>query len=118
MRKFKNLLIWQESMQIVKDVYKLSKLLPDYEKYGIGSQIQRAAVSIPSNIAERCSRKSSAEFARFLEISLGSAFELETQLIIINELQMITQEVIIDGILTDIEKLQKMINSLKTKTRS
>ena len=118
MRKFKNLLIWKESMQIVKDVYKLSKLLPDNEKYGIVGQIQRAAVSIPSNIAEGCSRKSSVEFARFLEISLGSAFELETQLIIINELQLITQDVIIKGILTDIEKLQKMINSLKMKTRS
>ncbi len=95
----------------------LSKLLPDYEKFGLGSQIQRAAVSIPSNIAEGCSRKSDVEFARFLEISLGSAFELETQLIIIYELQLISQHETIQNILIHIEKLQKMINSLKSKAK-
>ena len=73
-------------MQLVIDIYKLSNKLPKEEKYGLKSQITRAAISIPSNIAEGSSRSSDKDFKRFLEISLGSAFELETQLLIIQKL--------------------------------
>lgn len=69
-------------MDLVEAVYLLSGQLPDTEKFGLQSQIRRSTVSIPSNIAEGCGRASDKEFARFLEIALGSAFELETQLII------------------------------------
>ncbi len=115
MRKFKELHIWHESIQLVKNVYKLGQLMPANEKFGLISQIQRAAVSISSNIAEGCSRRSNVEFARFLEIALGSAFELETQLFLIQELQLISQPELTENLLQHIEKMQKMINSFKSK---
>ncbi len=92
MRNFKNLEIWNHGIQIVKQVYKLSQKFPADEKFGLISQISRAAVSIPSNIAEGCSRNSDIEFKRFLEIAMGSLFEVETQFIIANELQFLTNE--------------------------
>ncbi len=75
MRNFRNFKIWEEGIAIVTQVYKLSKSLPSEEKYGLRSQICRSAVSIPSNIAEGCSRNSETDFKRFLEIALGSSFE-------------------------------------------
>ena len=89
MRDFRQLNIWQEGLTIVKHVYRIAELLPDVEKYGLKSQICRSAVSIPSNIAEGCSRSSQLEFKRFLEIAIGSSFELETQLILIEELSLV-----------------------------
>ncbi len=81
MRKFKKLYYWDLGMEIVGLVYKLLENLPNSEKYGLRSQISRSAISMPSNIAEGCSRSSSKDTARFFEISVGSAFELETQLL-------------------------------------
>lgn len=81
MRNFRNLEIWQLGMEIVKLTYELLNKLPKSEDFGLKSQMQRAAISIPSNIAEGCSRKSSKELARYFEISIGSSFELETQMI-------------------------------------
>ena len=85
MRNFKELTVWKSGMDIVKKVYILANLLPDTEMYGLKTQMQRAAISIPSNIAEGCSRHSDVEFKRFLEIAIGSSFELETQLILCEE---------------------------------
>lgn len=82
MRNFKQLLIWQKGFQITINAIKMIAKFPKEEKFNLSSQISRAAVSIPSNIAEGSSRKSSKEFCRFLEIALGSTFELETQLLI------------------------------------
>lgn len=92
MRNFRKLKIWEQGIEIVKEVYKLSQKLPSEEKFGLKSQITRAAVSIPSNIAEGSSRNSEVEFKRFLEIAMGSLFELETQLIIVQELNLINSE--------------------------
>ncbi len=78
----KDLDAWKEGMELVVDVYKLTELFPKTEQYGLTSQIQRAAVSIPSNIAEGSGRKSSKENIRFLSFALGSLAELETQLLI------------------------------------
>lgn len=89
MRNFRELEIWREFINITKEVYLLLKLIPEEEKYGLISQIKRSSVSIPSNIAEGCAKKSDKEFARFLEISLGSSYELETQLILCREFQFI-----------------------------
>jgi four helix bundle protein len=86
MRNFKKLEIWNKGIHIVKETYKVSSSLPSEEKFGLKSQIKRAAVSIPSNIAEGSGRNSEVEFKRFLEIALGSLFELETQMIIAIEL--------------------------------
>ncbi len=83
MRNFRTLNIWVEGINIVKQIYVLAASLPQEEKYGLRSQITRAAVSIPSNIAEGCSRGSDVEYKRFLEIAMGSLYELETQLTII-----------------------------------
>ena len=79
MTNFRNLKIWQRAMKLVIAIYNLTRMLPKEEKFGLKSQMTRAAISIPSNIAEGSSRSSPKEFKHFLEMSLGSAFELETQ---------------------------------------
>ncbi|MFN0730181.1 four helix bundle protein [Polaribacter gochangensis] len=103
--------IWEQGIVIVKEIYKIAQKLPADEKFGLKSQITRAAVSIPSNIAEGCSRNSEIEFKRFLEIAMGSLFEVETQLIIVQELNLINPEELKD-IFELIEKEGKMVNGL------
>jgi four helix bundle protein len=85
---YRQLKVWQVGMEIAKATYHLAAELPDSEKFGLVSQIRRSAVSIPSNIAEGASRSSNKDFKRFLEISLGSCYELQTQLLLIQELGM------------------------------
>ena len=116
MRNFRNLIIWKDAIEIVKNVYQLASRLPNEEKYGLKSQISRASVSIPSNIAEGSSKNSEIEYKRFLEIALGSAFELETQLIIIRELNLIELEDV-NIVLDDLNKEQKKINKLISKIK-
>ncbi|MDD5571327.1 MAG: four helix bundle protein [Bacteroidales bacterium] len=116
MKNFKNLKIWEKGIELVKLIYKLTKDLPKDEKYGLVSQITRAAVSVPSNIAEGSSRTSNKEYAYFLEIAIGSLFELETQLIIIKELKLIKPESI-ETILNLIDEEQKMTMSLIRKLK-
>jgi len=79
---FKNLIVWEKSRQLVHSIYDLSEKLPPTEKYSFASQITRAAVSIPANIAEGCGRATTPDYKRFLGIALGSSYELETFLII------------------------------------
>jgi len=86
MHNFKELKIWQKSRILVKEIYSITEKLPVKEQYGIISQIQRASISIPSNIAEGSGRSGIKDFNRFLEIALGSSFELETLIIISNDL--------------------------------
>lgn len=114
MREFKKLEIWKNGIDLVMQIYQIVPLLPSEEKFGLKSQITRAAVSIPCNIAEGCSRNSEIEFKRFLEIAMGSLFELETQLIIVARLNFI-EEKEIETILILIETEGKMINALITK---
>jgi four helix bundle protein len=78
MKDFKKLLIWEKGMDIVVEAYNVAKLLPVEEKYSIKSQLTSAAISIPQNIAEGSSRRSTKDYIRFLEYALGSAFEVET----------------------------------------
>ena len=82
MRNFKQLKIWQKGFSIAIKSINLTQTFPDKEKFGLSSQITKSAVSIPSNIAEGSSRTSEKDYSRFIEISLGSSFELETQLLI------------------------------------
>jgi four helix bundle protein len=110
MRNFRELRIWLKGMEIVREVYMVTPLLPNGEKYGLKSQLQRAAVSIPSNIAEGCSRESERDFRWFLHIAIGSAFELETQLTISQQLGLIPKTRI-EPILLLLSDEQKMINS-------
>ncbi len=116
MRDFRKLEIWKEGISVVKETYKIIKLLPESEKYGIQSQISRAAVSIPSNIAEGCSRSSETDFKRFLEFAIGSAFELETHFVIIIEMEIIPKEILKSHI-QQINQLQKKINALINKLK-
>ena len=115
MRDFRDYAIWIQGIQLAVKTYELSKLLPDEERYGLRSQITRAVVSIPSNIAEGCSR-GDKEFKRFLEMALGSAFELETQLILIELIGLIESE-LIHGIMPQLHQEQKQINSLISKIK-
>ena len=85
----KDLIVWQKGVTFVTDIYKYSKSLPDDEKFGIISQLKRAAVSVPTNIAEGAARHSRKEYIQFLYISLGSASEIDTLLIIVGNLQYI-----------------------------
>ncbi len=111
MRNFRKLEIWKQGIELVKEVYLLASKLPAEEKFGLRSQITRAAVSIPSNIAEGCSRNSEIEFKRFLEIAMGSLFELETQIIIIEELGL-TEDKDLKILLDFVNKEGRMINGL------
>ena len=86
MKNYKELHIWTKGIEIVKLTYKISETISSNEKFGLISQMTRAAVSIPSNVAEGNSRKSDKDKARFIEIALGSAFELQTHLVVIQEI--------------------------------
>jgi four helix bundle protein len=114
MHSFKNLIIWKESVKLTVEVYKVTTTFPSDEKYGLISQIRRAVVSIPSNIAEGSSRASDKDFLRFLSISLGSAFELETQLILAQELRL-TDFSNLEKIINKLSDIQKMIIGLQNK---
>ena len=117
MRDFRKLEIWKNGIEIVKHIYALSVKLPLEEKFGLRSQMTRAAVSIPTNIAEGCSRNSEIEFKRYLEISIGSLFEVETQLVIAKELEFIEPNEL--EIIFDLIKIEaKMINSLISKIKA
>jgi len=82
MHNFKELKVWKAGIEICKTIFVLTRSFPGEEKFGLISQMTRSAVSIPSNIAEGCGRKSNKELHQFLNIALGSSFELETQIII------------------------------------
>ena len=101
-------------MEIVKHVFDLTKQFPEIEKYTLRSQMVRAAVSIPSNIAEGTSRSSSKDFARYLEIALGSCFELETQLLI-SEFSRLAESYDFSVLTELIQDEQKMIHSFIRK---
>lgn len=114
MSSYKDLFVWQKSIQLVTDIYKLTKVFPKDECYGLVSQMQRAAVSIPSNIAEGNERNSAKEFAHFLSIARGSLAELETQIIIAEKLEYIKTNQS-NNILSSCHEIGRMINGLITK---
>jgi four helix bundle protein len=92
MHRFKELVVWQKSIALTKEVYKVSNQFPKEEKYGLSSQINRSVVSIPSNIAESAGRNSDKEFNQYLGVAAGSLCELETQLIIAEQIGYIKPE--------------------------
>ncbi|MCE4565766.1 four helix bundle protein [Maribellus sp. CM-23] len=112
MKDFKHLKIWQKGINLVVDIYKTSQNFPSEELYGLTSQMRRSAVSIPSNIAEGSGRNSDKDFSRFLDISLGSSFELETQIIIAHKLSFINDEKF-NELTHDVQEEQKMITGLQ-----
>jgi len=112
MNNFKELNVWKKSMELVIEIYQLTDNFPSKEQFGLISQMRRAAISIPSNIAEGAGRMSSKEFEHFLSISLGSCFELETQIIISHDLNFIQND-LSSEIEQKINEIQKMIRGLQ-----
>lgn len=112
LKSYKELIVWQKSMVLVKEIYKLTSSFPENEKFGLTSQMRRASVSIPSNIAEGWGRLSRKNYIQFLRISRGSLFELETQVLITKELNYINDSVTIENMIIEISK---MLNSLIKK---
>jgi four helix bundle protein len=118
MRNFRNWDVWKEGILLVKDIYELTKRFPEKEKFGIISQLQKAAVSIPANIAEGAGRHSEKELNQFLYISLGSSFELETLIIIAHELAFINDEnknTVLDKLTIIQKRLNTFISKLKNR---
>ena len=112
MHNFKELKVWKQGMEVAKNIYLITKTFPTEERYGLTSQINRCAVSIPSNIAEGCGRKSPKELYHFLSIALGSAYELETQLILSFNFGLV-KEANFAAINSNICEIQKMIIGLQ-----
>lgn len=114
MHNFRKLDIWLKSMDLVVEIYQLTNTFPNHEKFGLSSQMNRSAVSIPSNIAEGSAKSSNKDFARFLEMSIGSSYELETELTIASKLNYIGLDVF--ALLQNkIVEIQKMIIGFKNK---
>jgi len=107
MNKLKELKIWNKAIDLTVDVYKATANFPDDERFGLTSQSRRAAVSIPSNIAEGAGRNSIKEFNNFLGIANGSSYELQTQLVIANKLEILSANSL-EPLLIQIDELQKM----------
>lgn len=115
----KDLTVWRKGIELVKTIYQTTELFPKSELFGLVSQMRRCTVSIPSNIAEGCGRNSDKELIHFLYIALGSAAELETQIILSFELNFLKKEDL-DHLLNQLNEIIKMISSLikSIKTRN
>ena len=111
MANFKELLVWQKSINFVTEIYELTNDFPKNEMYGLTSQIRRASISIPSNIVEGNSRRSVADYLQFLKIARGSCAEVETQLIIAQNLKFLNEEHYLK-LNQDIIEISKMLNGL------
>jgi len=111
LKTHKDLTVWQESMKLVKEIFGLTSKFPKEEVYSITAQIKRAAISIPSNIAEGAARDSNKEYIHFLYISLGSASELDTQLIIAKDLNFLNEKDF-EEIIEKLNNIGKMLSGL------
>ena len=112
MHNYKKLNVWVSSISLVKNIYKLTRKFPKDEMFVLTQQLRRAAISIASNIAEGAGRNSNAQFKNFLQISIGSCYEAETQLIISKELEYISEEEL-DTISKELDSIMKMNHNLQ-----
>lgn len=111
---YRDLVVWQKSMALITEIYSISKEFPSSESYGLTNQLRRSAISIPSNIAEGYGRNSTGDYKRFLQIAVGSLFELQTQIEIAFNLQYVSQTVF-DNLLERTRELDRMLFSLIKK---
>jgi four helix bundle protein len=111
MKTYGDLIVWQKAMAMVTEIYRVSKLFPRREDYGLSSQFRRCAVSIPSNIAEGYGRHSRNEYIRFLQIAPGSLYELQTQLEIAANLGYLKKEEF-DALYESTREIERMLSSL------
>jgi four helix bundle protein len=109
MRDFRALKIWEKGMDVVDNSYDVIALLPDSERYGLKSQMGRASISIPTNIAEGCARRSTKHFIQFLETSLGSTFELQTQAMVVQRKFPQVSPELIDKLLSQLDEERRML---------
>ena len=114
---FKDLLVWQKSVELAKEMYSLTKDLPSQEMFGLTSQMRRAAVSIPSNIAEGHSRHSTPDYISFISIAIGSLAEVDTQVILAQDIEYVTAQdcAIVDD---SIQRLQQMLHKLRSSLKA
>ena len=110
-RDYKDLEVWQEAVELCTDIYRLAESLPAQERYGLCSQMCRAAVSIPSNIAEGYGRGSRGDYSRFVKIARGSAAELETQLILAEKLGMV-EAVAVTDVMVRLQGVRRLVHGL------
>jgi len=116
-RSYRDLLVWQKAIGLVRDVYVLTREFPDSEKFGLASQLQRAAVSVPSNIAEGQARQHTKEFKQLLYVARGSLAEVDTQLTIAVELGFTDRDAE-EPIREKLDEVRRMINGLAAKLPS
>ncbi|NBC67300.1 MAG: four helix bundle protein [Bacteroidetes bacterium] len=114
MRNFRNLSVWGKSHKLTLNVYKSTASFPKEELYGLVSQIRRSASSVPSNIAEGCGRNTQSQLAHFLNIALGSASELEYQLLLARDLDFVTEQ-IFKELTSQVIEIKRMLTSLHQK---
>ncbi len=117
MKSFKELQVWQKSMALVTSVYGFTRGFPKEENYGLTQQIRRSAVSVPSNIAEGFGRETTNDYVRFLQISRGSLYELQTQLDIAQNLEFLSEEAVAK-LAESTTEIGKMLNALISKLQS
>ena len=110
-KSYKDLIVWQRSIDFVTEIYELTKMLPTDEKFGLVSQMRRSGVSVPSNLAEGHARIGKNEFKHFVSISLGSLAELETHILICQNLNYFTK-IISDDLLENTNEINKMLHGL------
>ena len=116
MKTYKDLVVWQKAMDLVTEIYRITARFSKEELYGLTSQIRRSAVSVPSNIAEGYGRKSTNDYIRFLQISMGSLYELQTQLQIAQNLTFIS-DVAFQAIYESTREIEHMLGSLIVTTQ-
>jgi len=114
MKDFREMQVWHKGHKLALEIYKLTAKFPKEESYGLSSQIRRAAVSIPTNIAEGCGRGSTKELKHFLRISMGSASEVEYQILLSYELRYMNRKMY-DNLNSDIQEIKKMLSSYIVK---
>ncbi len=114
MRNFRNLLVWEKSHKLTLDIYKTTSAFPKEEMYGLTSQMQRSATSVPSNIAEGCVRMTQSQLAHFINIASGSSSELEYQILLAKDLNFISRQIFKEHTSQVIE-IKRMLTSLHQK---
>ncbi|WP_035303476.1 four helix bundle protein [Brevundimonas aveniformis] len=113
-RHYRELRVWQKAMALVRGVYQASSGWPTDERFGLVSQVRRAAVSVPSNIAEGCARRATGDFVRFLSIARGSLAEVETQMLLAEQLSYLSTEAL-EPLLQSSDEISRMLASLIAK---
>jgi len=110
-QNYRDLIVWQKAMSLAKQIYALCGTLPPHQRFGLTQQLQRAAVSVPSNIAEGHARHSSKDFMRFLSMARGSLAEAQTQLLLAHELGFVSKQAL-EPIMEDSTEVYKLVNGL------